>query len=261
MKINDITYGDHVMTQSPILFVIPTRLAATRLPRKPLLDIHGFPMIYHVWSRVHAMHLGRVVVACGDQEIAETLNRYGAETVLTDPALPSGTDRVWAAAQIVDPKGEYPLIVNVQGDQPAIGQGEIEALIKLFDHESDMVTLATPMDHLEDAIKPNIVKVVMSFDDSMQPHYAAAHYFSRSLIPHGANQWYQHIGLYGYRRESLQQFVKLPPSPLEVSEKLEQLRALEAGMKIIVGLIDHVPLSVDTPEDLEIARDVIGLHH
>lgn len=238
------------------LVVIPARMASTRLPDKPLADICGAPMIVQVWRRAVEAGVGRVVVAAAEAEIADAIREAGGEAVLTDPALPSGSDRVWAAVCEIDPEGRHTIIINVQGDLPTLDPALIrrayEALVR---PGADISTLAAEISDEEERTNENVVKVVTSFGES---RIARALYFTRATAPWGAGPLYHHIGLYGYRREALARFVSLPPSPLETREKLEQLRALEAGMTIEVALVDTVPLGVDTPADLEKARAALS---
>ncbi|WP_293212936.1 3-deoxy-manno-octulosonate cytidylyltransferase [Parvibaculum sp.] len=238
------------------LVVIPARMASTRLPDKPLADICGAPMIVQVWRRAVEAGVGRVVVAAAEAEIAGAIREAGGEAVLTDPALPSGSDRVWAAVCEIDPEGRHTIIINVQGDLPTLDPALIrrayEALVR---PGADISTLAAEISDEEERTNENVVKVVTSFGES---RIARALYFTRATAPWGAGPLYHHIGLYGYRREALARFVSLPPSPLETREKLEQLRALEAGMTIEVALVDTVPLGVDTPADLEKARAALS---
>lgn len=231
------------------LVVIPARMASTRLPGKPLADICGAPMIVQVWRRAMEAELGRVVVAAAEAEIADAVRAAGGEAVLTDPDLPSGSDRVWQAVCELDPEGNHTIILNVQGDLPTLDPALIRtAYDALVRPGADISTLAAEIVLEEERTNPNVVKAVAYFGET---RLARALYFTRATAPWGAGPLYHHIGLYGYRREALARFVALPPSPLEVREKLEQLRALEAGMTIEVALVDTVPLGVDTPADLE----------
>jgi 3-deoxy-manno-octulosonate cytidylyltransferase (CMP-KDO synthetase) len=231
----------------PIL-LIPARLAAQRLPNKPLADIHGKPMIQHVWERAVAADVGPVAVACGDREIVDVIRALGGTAILTDPSLPTGSDRVWAALQALDPAGKHDVVINVQGDLPTLDPAHIRALLPPLENpEVDITTPACPMDDPADIANPNIVRPVVARD-------GRALYFSRGVAPYGDGPYYHHIGLYAYRRDALARFVSLPPSPLEKRERLEQLRAMEDGMRIDVVFVDAPPISVDTPEDLERAR-------
>ena len=242
------------------LVIIPARLAATRLPDKPLATIAGAPMIVHVWRRAVEADVGPVIVACGDRAIAEAVEAAGGEAVMTDPDLPSGSDRVQAAAAIRDPGGRFGIVVNLQGDLPAIDPALIRAsLIPLRDPAVDIATLVVPTADPGERDNPNVVKAVMSLaiGPMVGPMVGRALYFTRAAAPAGAGPVWHHIGIYAWRRPALDRFVGLPPSPLERREKLEQLRALEAGMRIDAAVVDGVPFGVDTPEDLARARALL----
>ncbi|MCC7274349.1 MAG: 3-deoxy-manno-octulosonate cytidylyltransferase [Alphaproteobacteria bacterium] len=239
------------------IVVIPARLAATRLPDKPLADIHGEPMIVHVWRRAMAAGLGPVLVAAGDRPIVAAIEKAGGVAILTDPELPRGTDRVWAALREVDPERRHDAVVNVQGDLPTIDPAVIRvALAPLADPAVDIATLATEITRPDERTNPNVVKAVAGFRDGAK--VARALYFTRATAPSGDGPLYHHIGLYAFRRAALDRFVALPPGVLERRESLEQLRALEAGMRIDVALVDTVPLGVDTPDDLARARAMLA---
>jgi 3-deoxy-manno-octulosonate cytidylyltransferase (CMP-KDO synthetase) len=241
---------------SDILVLIPARMAATRLPGKPLADIAGLPMIVQVMRRAAAADIGPVVVATDSDEVAGAVTRHGGKAVMTRPDHVSGSDRIFEALGIVDPDGQAQTIVNVQGDLPTIAPEAIRAaLAPLGNPAVDIATLAAVTERSEDAANPNIVKVVGT---SVAPDRLRALYFTRTAAPWGQGPLFHHIGLYAYRRAALERFVSLPPSPLERREKLEQLRALEAGMRTDVAIVDTVPLGVDTPEDLEAARALLG---
>ncbi len=241
--------------RNPVV-VIPARMASTRLPNKPLADICGEPMIVQVWRRANEAAIGPVLVACAEQEIADAVEAAGGIAVLTDPDLPSGSDRVHQALQTFDPDGKYDAVVNVQGDLPTIDAADIRAVFEpLSDPAVDIATLAAEITRIEERTNPNVVKAVAAFGKG---RVARALYFTRATAPYGDGPLYHHIGLYTYRRSALDRFVALPPAELESREKLEQLRALENGMVIAVALVDGVPLGVDTPEDLERARQVLG---
>ncbi|MBO6770110.1 MULTISPECIES: 3-deoxy-manno-octulosonate cytidylyltransferase [unclassified Thalassospira] len=241
--------------RNPVV-VIPARMASTRLPNKPLADICGEPMIVQVWRRANEAAIGPVLVACAEQEIADAVEAAGGIAVLTDPDLPSGSDRVHQALQTFDPDGKYDAVVNVQGDLPTIDAADIRAVFEpLNDPAVDIATLAAEITRIEERTNPNVVKAVAAFGKG---RFARALYFTRATAPYGDGPLYHHIGLYTYRRAALDRFVALPPGELESREKLEQLRALENGMVIAVALVDGVPLGVDTPEDLERARQVLG---
>ena len=238
------------------LIAIPARLAATRLPNKPLADIHGAPMIVHVWRRAVEAGIGPVIVAADSEVIAAAIRDAGGQCVLTDPAHPSGSDRIHEAVELYDPAGRYDLIVNVQGDFPTLDPGAIaSAAALLADPAVDIGTLAAAITDEEEKTTPSVVKVVGS---DIAPGRMRALYFTRATAPTGEGPLYHHVGVYAYRRAALRRFVSLPPSPLELREKLEQLRALEAGMRIDVAVIDHVPRGVDTPPDLDRARAVLA---
>jgi 3-deoxy-manno-octulosonate cytidylyltransferase (CMP-KDO synthetase) len=238
------------------IVLIPTRLSATRLPRKPLAEIAGRPMIAHVVERAIAAGIGPVAVAADAAEIAEALAGSGAEVILTRPDHPSGSDRIFEALGRLDPEGRHNVVVNVQGDLPTISPTAIAAAFApLADPAVDIATIAAEIAREEERTDPNVVKVVGT---PVAGDRLRALYFTRATAPSGEGPLYHHIGLYAYRREALARFVALPPSPLEKRERLEQLRALEAGMRIDVALVGEVPLGVDTPHDLERARQMLG---
>lgn len=240
---------------NPIV-IIPARLPATRLPGKPLADIHGVPMIVHVWRRAVAAGIGPVVVAAGDAEIAHAVIAHGGSAVLTDPDHPSGSDRVWEALETVDPERQFGAVVNVQGDLPTIDPAIIRAVFEPLDHPGvDISTLVAEITVEEERTNPNVVKAVVGFAD--EARIGRALYFTRATAPWGDGPHYHHIGLYGYRRDALRRFVGLRQGVLEKREKLEQLRALENGMRIDAALVDTIPLGVDTPADLDRAREML----
>ena len=240
----------------PIL-LIPARLAATRLPAKPLADIGGVPMIVRVMRQAMAAELGPVVVAAGDPEIVTAVEAAGGNTVLTDPALPSGSDRIHAALQLFDPEGRHDLVVNLQGDLPALDPGQIRAVVAALEESgADIATLAAQITDPAERDNPHVVKAVVAWQPDGR--LGQALYFTRATAPSGDGPLFHHVGIYAYRRAALTRFVTLPPSPLEKREKLEQLRALEAGMSIAVARVDATPLSVDTPADLERARKLLS---
>jgi 3-deoxy-manno-octulosonate cytidylyltransferase (CMP-KDO synthetase) len=241
---------------NPIL-VIPARMASTRLPGKPLADIGGVPMIVRVWARAMATGLGPVVVAAGEKEIVRAIEKAGGRAVLTDPDLPSGSDRIWAALMATDPKGAHDVVVNLQGDLPALDPEQIKTVVGCLQKSgADIATLAAPIDNEADEVNPAVVKAVVAWDAAER--FGKALYFTRAPAPTGEGVLYHHVGIYAYRRQALEDFVALPPSPLEEREKLEQLRALEAGMSIAIARVDEAPLSVDTPADLERARKILS---
>jgi 3-deoxy-manno-octulosonate cytidylyltransferase (CMP-KDO synthetase) len=241
---------------TPIV-VIPSRMASTRLPGKPLADINGKAMILHVLERAREAHIGPVAVACADSEIADAIHAVGGTAVLTDPSLPSGSDRVHAALAALDPQGRYDVVVNLQGDLPTMPPNHLRAVITpLSDPAVDIATLVAPIESAEEAAAPSVVKAACAFDRGRA--VSPALYFSRVPIPSGDGPRWHHIGVYAYRRAALARFVSLPESPLERRESLEQLRALEAGMRIACARVDHAPFGVDTPEDLERARRALA---
>ncbi len=235
------------------IVIIPARMASTRLPGKPLADIAGVPMIVRVWRQAVAANVGPVVVAAAEKEIAQAVEHVGGRAVLTSPNLPSGSDRVWAALNAIDRGFEHDVVVNLQGDLPAIDPAAIRACIgAIASVGADITTLVAEMDDETDADSASVTKAIVSWDVTQER--GKAHYFTRARAPWGAGPLYFHVGIYAYTRAALGRFVGLAPSPLEKREKLEQLRALEAGMTIGVARIDEVPLSVDTEADLQKAR-------
>jgi len=252
-----MTPPDQTNTPTNPIVIIPARLAASRLPSKPLADIAGTPMIVHVMRRAEAAGLGPVVVACGDAEIAEVVENAGGRAAMTDPDHPSGSDRVLEALEAVDPGGAHDAVVNLQGDLPTIETGIVgDVLAPLANKDVDIATLVAEITDPAERINPNVVKAVVSFP--LEARIGRALYFSRAQVPAGEGPLYHHIGIYAFRRAALTRFVGLPPSVLERREKLEQLRALEAGMRIDVCLVDTVPLGVDTQADLDTVRRLIG---
>lgn len=243
------------MRFSPLV-LIPARMTSTRLPGKPLADIGGVPMIVQVWRRAREADVGPVVVAADDARIVEAVRAAGGEAVMTDPNHPSGSDRIFEALGRFDPDGRRDVVVNVQGDLPTIDPAAVRAAIApLAEPAVDVATLAAVIVREEEKTNPNVVKVVGS---PIGPTRLRALYFTRATAPWGEGPLFHHIGLYAYRRAALARFVGLPPSVLEQREKLEQLRALEAGMRIDAEIVDTVPLGVDTPEDLERARALLA---
>jgi 3-deoxy-manno-octulosonate cytidylyltransferase (CMP-KDO synthetase) len=244
------------MTETRILVLIPARMAATRLPGKPLLDLAGLPMIVHVLRRAEAAQIGRVAVATDTPEIAAAVKSHGGEVVMTRPDHPSGSDRIYEALKNLDPDGKAEIVVNLQGDFPTILPENIRAVLPPLDDSAvDIATLAAEIHTEEESTNPNVVKAVGS---PIGARRLRALYFTRARAPYGNGPRYHHIGLYAYRRAALERFVTLPPSLLEQQEKLEQLRALEAGMRIDVTIVDTVPRGVDTPADLETARQILA---
>jgi len=237
------------------LVVVPSRLAATRLPNKPILPIGQKSMIRHVIQRVKESGFTNILLASGDQEIIDEVAPDNIFTILTDPNLPSGTDRVHAGAKAFDKEGKFKYIVNLQGDMPNFDPHIIGECVKvLAESRSDIATHGAPTT-LEDAEKFSVVKPVFG---EVKNGIARAFYFSRSKVPYFAEEFYHHLGIYAFKRESLDKFVSLPQAKMELEEKLEQLRALENGMTISIGFTKHVPISVDTPDDLENARNLLA---
>jgi 3-deoxy-manno-octulosonate cytidylyltransferase (CMP-KDO synthetase) len=241
-----------------VLILIPARMAATRLPGKPLADIAGEPMIVHVWRRACEAEVGPVVVATDSAEIAAIVDKFGGRAVMTRAEHASGSDRIFEALGKVASARTAEIIVNVQCDLPTLSPAALCAsLDPLRDKAVDIATLAAEIKVAAERTNPNVVKVVGT---PVGPERLRALYFTRATAPAGEGPLYHHIGLYAFRRAALERFVKLNPSPLERREKLEQLRALEAGMRIDVAIVDAVPLGVDTPEDLEKARAMLTGH-
>jgi 3-deoxy-manno-octulosonate cytidylyltransferase (CMP-KDO synthetase) len=239
------------------LILIPARMASTRLPGKPLAAIAGEAMIVRVWKRARAAKAGPVVVAAAEREIADAIERAGGRAVLTAPDLPSGSDRIFQALEIVDAEGAHDVVVNVQGDLPALDPGCIGAVLDALSATgADIATLAAEIKDDDDRKNPAVVKPIVSW--SRNDRIGRALYFTRAQAPWGEGPLYCHVGIYAFRRAALKRFVSLTPSALERREKLEQLRALEAGMTIAVGRVDSVPLSVDTEADLEEARRLLA---
>jgi 3-deoxy-manno-octulosonate cytidylyltransferase (CMP-KDO synthetase) len=239
------------------LVVIPARLQSTRLPDKPLADIGGKPMIAHVWERATAAGIGRVVVATDSEAILATVQAAGGEAVMTRTDHPSGSDRVFEAASIVDPSGAFQIVLNLQGDLPMLAPELPSACVgPLLDGDADIATIAAEITRPEDRNNPNAVKVVGA--STATPGRLRALYFTRATAPYGEGPLYHHFGMYAYRRAALERFVALPPSPLEKREQLEQLRALENGMRIDVSVVDSVPVEVNTPQDLELVRSLLA---
>ncbi|HEV7260248.1 MAG TPA: 3-deoxy-manno-octulosonate cytidylyltransferase [Bosea sp. (in: a-proteobacteria)] len=240
------------------MILIPARLRATRLPGKPLADIHGEPMIVRVWRRAVAADIGPVAVATDSPDICAAVEAAGGRAVMTRDDHPSGSDRIKEAADILDPQGRHDVIVNVQGDFPTLEPVAIAAsMIPLADPEVSIATLVGLITDDEEKLAPSVVKLVGSH---VTPARLRALYFTRATAPYGEGPLYHHVGIYAYRRAALDRFVSLPQSMLEKRESLEQLRALEDGMRIDAMIIDHVPRGVDTPPDLDRARAILGTH-
>lgn len=238
------------------IVLIPARMASTRLPGKPLADIAGQPMIVQVARRAAEADCGRVVVATDTPAVMEAVRAGGFEAVMTGSHHQSGSDRIFEALQLLDPDGSHDVVINVQGDLPTIDRATVRAaLAPLEDPSVDIATLTVEIVREEERTNPNVVKVVGT---PLSPTRLRALYFTRATAPWGEGPLYHHIGLYAWRRAALARFVAMPPSALETRERLEQLRALEAGMRIDAEIVDTVPLGVDTPEDLERARAILG---
>lgn len=241
---------------NPIV-IIPARMHSTRLPGKPLADIHGEPMIVHVWRRGAEADVGPVVVACAEREIAEAVEDAGGRAIMTRPDHASGSDRIFEALGKADPDRKHDAIVNVQGDLPTVEAEVVRAsMAPLKNADVDIATIAAVIAEPSERANPNVVKAVIGLAEGET--IARAHYFSRATVPAEDGPLYHHIGLYTYRRAALERFVRLPRGVLEARERLEQLRALENGMRIDVALVDTVPLGVDTPADLERARGMLA---
>ena len=245
------------MQRTRTLVVIPARMQSTRLPGKPLADIGGVPMIVHVWRQAMAAETGRVVVAADSEEIVAAVRQAGGEAVMTRPDHASGSDRVFEAVNHVDPEGDFEIILNLQGDLPTLEPRlAVDCVAPLLDKGPDIATIAAEIRDAAERTNPNVVKVVGT--PTAVPGRLRALLFTRATAPYGDGPLYHHIGIYAFRRTALERFVSLRPSALEKREKLEQLRALENGMRIDVTLVDTVPLGVDTPDDLERARRLLA---
>jgi 3-deoxy-manno-octulosonate cytidylyltransferase (CMP-KDO synthetase) len=239
------------------LVVIPARMHSTRLPGKPLADIGGVPMIVHVWRQAMAAQMGRVVVATDSPDIVAAMRQAGGEAVMTRADHASGSDRVFEAVNHVDPDGDFDIILNLQGDLPTLEPRlAVDCVAPLRDKGPDIATIAAEIEDESERANPNVVKVVGT--PTAVPGRLRALLFTRATAPYGEGPLYHHIGIYAFRRSALERFVSLRPSALEKREKLEQLRALENGMRIDVTLVDTVPLGVDTPADLERARRLLA---
>lgn len=246
----------HKLNSAKTLVLIPARMASTRLPGKPLADICGMPMIVQVAHRAAEADVGRIVVAADDQRICDAVRQAGFEAVMTRNDHQSGSDRIFEALQAIDPDRHAETVINVQGDLPTIEADAIRAAVRPLDNaETDIATLTVEITEESEKTNPNVVKVVGS---PISDTRLKALYFTRATAPHGKGPLFHHIGLYAYRRSALEKFVSLSPSVLERRESLEQLRALEAGMRIDAEIILSIPLGVDTAEDLEKARRVLG---
>lgn len=238
------------------IVVIPARMASTRLPGKPLADIHGLPMILHVWKRAVEANVGQVLVAAAEIEIAEAVRQHGGDAIVTDPAHPSGSDRIAEALQLRDPEGRFSFVVNLQGDLPTIDPLSVQrCLAGLVNEQADISTIAARIEDQVDVDNPNIVKAIAPL--SAEREVAFARDFLRQVGPDHPPPHWHHIGVYAYRRPVLERFVSLPVSEREAGRRLEQMRALDNGMRIVVVRVDTVPLGVDTPAELETARKML----
>jgi 3-deoxy-manno-octulosonate cytidylyltransferase (CMP-KDO synthetase) len=239
------------------IIVIPTRLGSSRLPGKALTDINGEPMIAHVWRRGLEANIGPVVVACGDQAIVDVVREFGGRAVLTDPALPSGSDRAHVALGMVDPDSNHDIVIVLQGDLPTIDPATVRATLEPLERDKacEIATLATEIEGSFELQAPNVVKIALAIQPGET--IGRAVYFSRAVIPAGAGKHYHHVGMYTYRRDALARYVSLPRGVLEQRESLEQLRAIEYGMRIDATVIRTEPLGVDTLADLERARQLL----
>jgi len=238
------------------VILIPARMTSVRLPNKPMLDIAGEPMIVHVWRRAIQADVGQVLVAADCHKIAQAVRDAGGDAVVTNPDHASGSDRIFEALEHIDPNKRIDYVINVQGDLPTINPAVIRSCLQpMEDPEVDIATLAVEIREEAEKTNPNVVKVIGS---PLSKDRMRALYFTRATAPFGDGPLYHHIGLYCYRRKALERFISLNVSPLEAREKLEQLRALEAGMRIDVSIVDDVPLGVDTPADLEKAKAILA---
>ena len=245
------------MPKLPII-LIPARLASSRLPRKPLADIGGLPMIVQVLKRAEESGIGQAIVACDGPEIAEAVKKAGGMAIETDPALATGSDRIFQALMTLDPQGDkFDPIINLQGDVPTIDPEALRAVVKpLANPQVDIGTLVAPIVRSEEIGLPQVVKAVLA--DDLKTGSSRALYFSRNPVPAGEGGFWHHIGVYAYRRAALEHFVKTPPRAIEKRESLEQLRALSLGLRLEATIVDTIPLGVDTPEDLERARALLA---
>lgn len=240
------------------LVIIPSRLASTRLERKSLALIDGLPMVVQVLQRALEANIGSVAVACCGPEIAHVVQENEGQAILTPPDLPSGTDRVWAAVQSLASELRPPVVINLQGDLPTINAAVLQAVLRPLENPAvDIATLASVIKNPQELANENVVKIALAKET---PSRGRGLYFSRAAIPFGADTYYHHIGVYAYRYGALEKFVSLPASPLEKAERLEQLRALEAGMRIDVELVETIPHTVDTAADLEAVRNWFQSH-
>ena len=241
---------------TPII-LIPARMASTRLPGKPLAMIGDAPMIVHVWRRAVASAVGPVAVACSEEAVATAIQDLGGTAVMTDPDLPRGSDRIHAALMALDPEGRHDVVINLQGDLPTLPPDLLHrVLAPLEDPAIDVGTLVALIESEAEAMASSVVKAVCAFRGTAE--VTSALYFSRAAVPWGDGPLWHHLGVYAYRRAALARFVALPELPLEIRESLEQLRLLEAGMRIGVARVPAAPFGVDTPDDLERARRILA---
>jgi 3-deoxy-manno-octulosonate cytidylyltransferase (CMP-KDO synthetase) len=238
------------------IVIIPARMASTRLPGKPLADIHGVPMIVEVWKRAVDANIGHVLVAAAENQIAEAIRKAGGDAITTEPRLPSGSDRIAAALELRDPQKRFQYVVNLQGDLPTVNPLSVRRCLAGLTNEAvDIATIAALITDEKDVANPNIVKAIAPLDGEREVAYARD--FVRMVSSDMLAPFWHHIGIYAYRRSSLEKFVSLPVSARENERSLEQMRALDNQMKIAVVRVDEVPLGVDTPHDLEIARRML----
>jgi 3-deoxy-manno-octulosonate cytidylyltransferase (CMP-KDO synthetase) len=240
------------------IVIIPARMASTRLPGKPLADLHGEAMIVHVWRRAIEADIGPVIVACAETEILDVIQAAGGTAVITDPDHASGSDRIWEALMATDPNGQHDVIVNLQGDLPTLDPTMVRAVLRPLQADADVqiATLVARITDSDEISDPNVVKAVIALEANQD--IGRALYFSRAPVPWGEAERFHHIGIYAYRRVALSRFIGLPVGIVERIERLEQLRALENAMRIDAALVDTVPLGVDTPLDLKRARDLLA---
>lgn len=238
------------------IVVIPARMASARLPGKPLADIHGLPMIAHVWKRAVEANVGQVLVAAAEVEIADAIRDIGGDAIVTDPSHPSGSDRIAEALRLRDPQGRFRFVVNLQGDLPTVDKLSVQrCLAGLVNEQADISTIAALIESDDDIANPHIVKAIAPLSDDREVAFARD--FVRRVGPEHTAPFWHHIGAYAYRRAILERFVTLPVSGREQERKLEQMRAMDNGMRIVVVRVDTVPLGVDTPAELEIARKIL----
>jgi 3-deoxy-manno-octulosonate cytidylyltransferase (CMP-KDO synthetase) len=238
------------------IVVIPARMASTRLPGKPLADILGAPLIIHVWKRAVEANVGPVLVACAEMEIARVIKAHGGDAIVTEPSLASGSDRVFAALSLRDPERRFSYVVNLQGDLPTVTPLDVQRCLGgLVNEKVDISTIAAPITDPADVANPNIVKAIAPLSDDREVAFARD--FQRLPAPDLGPLFWHHIGIYAFRRAALERFIKLPVSEREAERRLEQMRALDNGMSIAVVRVDSVPLGVDTPAELEAARQML----